>query len=213
MKEKLTILNDDGTETLVEEPYSEYGFNYSDYLTWNFKERIELIKGQLFKMSPSPSILHQKISFNIEQLLWLFFQDRPCTILHAPIDVKLKGKGNSRKQLSDHEISTVVQPDIIVVCDQNKLKDGRAVDGTPDLIVEILSPGNTKTEMELKLHLYEENEVKEYWVVYPEYSQVAVFRLNDQLIYEKPVFYTDGSVLSHLFPSLRVPIDEIFITK
>ncbi len=62
MKEYLTLLNDgDMSETLVEKPQSEYGFTYADYLTWNFKERIELIKGNIFKMSPSPEITHQKI--------------------------------------------------------------------------------------------------------------------------------------------------------
>ena len=213
MKEHLTIVNDDGTEMLVEEPRSEYGFTYADYLTWNFKERIELIRGQIFKMSPAPTLTHQQISLNILKLFTKFFETRPCHFFHAPVDVKLKGKGNNKKKLTDEEIITVVQPDIIIVCDDEKLKDGRAVDGAPDLVIEILSPGNTKTEINYKLELYEENEVKEYWVVYPDYKQVAVFVLNKDMSYGKPVFYTENSVISLLFPELNAPINEIFTTK
>ena len=61
MKEYLTIVNKDITETKVEEPESPYGFAYADYLTWNFKERVELIKGKIFKMSPAQSVPHQKL--------------------------------------------------------------------------------------------------------------------------------------------------------
>ncbi|MBC7829565.1 MAG: Uma2 family endonuclease [Chitinophagaceae bacterium] len=198
---------------LVEEPYSEYGFTYADYLTWNFKERLELINGQLFKMSPAPTIVHQRISYNLEKILGRFVENHDCSIFHAPIDVKLKGKGNNKKKLRDEDIITVVQPDIIIVCDEEKLKDGRAIDGAPDLVVEILSPGNTKTEMKYKLELYEENEVKEYWVVYPEYKQVAVFRLNSNMLFEKPIFFTEESVISFIFPALKAPLHQIFITK
>jgi len=213
MKEQLTIVNDDGSEMMVKEPHSEYGFTYADYLTWNFKERIELIKGQLIKMSPAPTILHQKISYNLEKILGRFIENNTCALFHAPIDVKLKGKGNNKKKLRDEEVTTVVQPDIVMVFDEEKLKDGRAVDGAPDLVVEILSPGDTKNEMKYKLELCEENEVKEYWVVYPEYRQVAVFILNNYLLYDKPIFYTEKSVVSKLFPALRASLKEIFTTN
>ena len=65
MKAQLTLLNDDFTESIVEEPQSDYGFTYEDYLTWKFKERIELIRGKIFKMSPAPAVTHQAILMNL----------------------------------------------------------------------------------------------------------------------------------------------------
>ena len=153
MKNYLTIVNEDFTETKVAEPESPYGFTYADYLTWNFKERVELIRGKIFKMSPAPTVFHQVISVNIEKRIANFLEGMHCKMLHAPVDVRLKGKPFRKKKLRDDEITTVVQPDIIVVCDEEKLKDNRSVDGAPDLIVEILSPGNTRTETKYKLFL------------------------------------------------------------
>src|ERR1700712_2191748 len=131
---------------MVEEPESPYGFTYADYLTWNFKERIELIRGKIFKMSPAPTFNHQKIQANIFGEFHNFLKGKHCITVTSPIDVKLKGKPFRKKKLKDNEITTVVQPDIIVVCDEEKLKDNRSVDGAPDLVVEVLSPGNTRVE-------------------------------------------------------------------
>jgi len=105
----------------------------------------------------------------------------------------------------------VVQPDIIVVWDKEKLKDNRSVDGAPDLVVEILSPGNTKTETKYKFDLYEENSVLEYWVVYPEYEQIYVYLLNEKEEYGKPVIYeANEDIASFVLKGLCIPMDEIF---
>jgi len=211
LKKYLTIQKDDFSETKVEEPENPLGFTYADYLTWNFKERIELIRGKIFKMSPAPTVTHQKISVNIEKKLSLFLEDKPCNMLHAPVDVRLKGKPFRKRKLRDDEIATVVQPDIIVVCDEDKLMDERSVDGAPDLIVEILSPGNTKTETKYKFDLYEENGVQEYWVVYPEYKQVYRYLLNENEEYSKPAIYESGdNISSKVLKGLSFPVDEIF---
>jgi Uma2 family endonuclease len=211
LKEYLTIVNNDFTETKVEEPESPYGFTYADYLTWNFKERIELIKGKIFKMSPAPTILHQTISINIEKKITNFLDGSPCKMLHAPVDVKLKGKPFKKKKLRNDEITTVVQPDIIVVCDEEKLKDNRCIDGAPDLIVEVLSPGNTRTETKYKLDLYEENGVLEYWVVYPEYTQIHVFLLDENEKYSKPIIYeANENISSSVLKGLSIPMNDIF---
>lgn len=211
MKNYLTIINEDFTETKVAEPESPYGFTYADYLTWNFKERIELIRGRIFKMSPAPTVFHQVISVNIEKRIANFLEGNHCKMLHAPVDVKLKGKPFRKKKLRDDEITTVVQPDIIVVCDEEKLTDIRSIDGAPDLIVEILSPGNTKTETKHKLQLYEENGVLEFWMVYPEYKQVHVYLLNENELYGKPVIYeANENITSVVLKGLSIPMNDIF---
>ncbi len=211
MKNYLTIQNEDLSEIKVEEPESPVGFTYADYLTWNFKERIELIRGRIFKMCPAPTIIHQKISGNIETKFSNFLKGKQCKYFHAPIDVRLKGKPFRKKKLRDDEINTVVQPDIIVVCDEEKLKDNRSVDGAPELVVEILSPGNTKTETRYKFDLYEENGVLEYWVVYPEYKQIYVYLLNEKEEYGKPAIYeANEHISSKVLKGLSIPMEDIF---
>ena len=105
----------------------------------------------------------------------------------------------------------MVQPDIIVVCDEEKLKDNRSIDGAPELIVEILSPGNKKIETKYKLDLYEENAVEEYWVVYPEYKQIHVYLLNEKEEYGKPVIYeANENIPSVVLKGLSIATNEIF---
>ncbi|MEP7143910.1 MAG: Uma2 family endonuclease [Ferruginibacter sp.] len=211
MKNYLTIQNEDLSEIKVAEPESPVGFTYADYLTWNFKERVELIRGKIFKMSPAPTITHQRISGNIEMKFLNFLDGKLCKCFHAPIDVRLKGKPFRKKKLRDDEITTVVQPDIIIVCDAEKLKDKRSVNGAPELIIEILSPGNTKTETKYKFELYEENGVLEYWVVYPEYKQIYVYLLNENEEYGKPVIYeANEDISSVVLKGLSIPMEEIF---
>jgi len=210
-KKYLTIQNDDLSEQLVEEPEGPYGFTYADYLTWHYKERIELIRGRIFKMSPAPTVTHQKILGNLYVAFRIFLKDKPGNVLVAPVDVRLKGKSFKKKQLRDDEITTVVQPDIMIVCDEEKLKDIRCVDGAPELVVEILSPGNTKVETKYKFDLYEENGVAEYWVVYPEYKQIYVYLLNECEKYNRPVVYeANENITVAVLKGLQIPTDEIF---
>jgi Uma2 family endonuclease len=200
MKEYLTIINDDDfSESLVEEPQSEYGFTYADYLTWNFKERIELIKGKIFKMSPAPLFTHQDIVGKVYIYLANRIENKPCKLLFSPVDVKL-----------DNEIFTVVQPDLIVVCDPEKLTDPRSINGAPEMVVEVLSPGNTKTETKYKLDLYEENGVQEYWVVHPPYKYVEVYLLKNYK-YNKPTIYEMGDLIPcTILKGIKIPVKEIF---
>lgn len=211
-KQYLTKINDDDfTEELVEEPESPYGFTYADYLTWNFKERIELIRGRIFKMSPAPTVTHQKVLGNLFLAIGSFLQNKSCKALVAPVDVRLKGKPFRKKKLQDNEITTVVQPDIIVVCDEEKLKDARSVDGAPELVIEILSPGNTKVEIKYKFDLYEENGVLEYWLVYPEFKHIYVYLLNENEKYGRPILYeANENITSSVLQGLSIPMNEIF---
>lgn len=211
MKKYLTIENEDRTENIVEEPQSAIGFTYADYLTWNFKERIELIRGRIFKMSPAPTVNHQQILGNLH----VYFRSKipdtaPCRILFAPVDVRLKGRPFRKKKLRDDQIKTVVQPDLIVVCDPAKLEDVRSIDGAPEMVVEILSPGNTNTETKYKLDLYEENGVEEYWVVYPPYKHVQVYLLEGDK-YGKPVTFESGDTIPcTILKGINIPVDDIF---
>ncbi len=136
-------------------------YSYADYLQWRFDETVELIKGKIFKMSPAPNVKHQRISWNLTHIFSNYFWKKPCSAFAAPFDVRLYDPKKSSKNNKD--IFTVVQPDICIICDEEKIDDLGCI-GAPDLIIEILSKGNSNKEMKNKYELYEENGVKEYWI-------------------------------------------------
>ena len=181
-------------------------YSYADYLLWEFKERVELIKGKIFKMSPAPNSYHQDYSLNLTFLLGKYFRNSKCKLYVAPFDVRLI---NYKKSTTEKEIFSVVQPDLCVICDLNKI-DEKGCFGSPDLIVEILSPGNSKKEMDLKFDLYEENGVKEYWIVEPIEKVVFIYVLqNNKFVGIKPASF-DTILQSPTFEKVRFPTKKIF---
>jgi Uma2 family endonuclease len=184
-------------------------YSYADYLMWRFEQSVELIKGKIFQMSPAPSLRHQRVSRKIAENFYVYLNSKPCEYFIAPFDVRLLDKKKSKKAHKD--IYTVVQPDLCVICDKDKL-DERGCIGSPDLIVEILSPGNSKKEMKIKYALYEEAGVQEYWVVFPSEYVLQQFVLNEKSKYElKNSFVEDEIFTAHIFPDLQVDLGQIFV--
>lgn len=177
-------------------------YTYADYLMWNIKDRVEILKGKIFKMSPAPTISHQGISFNLSGLFFMYFHNKPCKVFASPFDVVLKNK--------DGKEDTVVQPDLCVVCDPEKLADGKRCQGAPDLIIEILSPGNSKKEMVNKYELYEEAGVREYWVVRPDYKEITQFVLENNKYRTLPPIVEGTIIHSAIFPELSLQTEDIF---
>lgn len=181
-------------------------YTYADYLLWQFKERVELIKGKIFKMSPAPSRKHQDISWKLTREIDKAFNKTACKMYAAPFDVRLI---NYKASTNDNQIISVVQPDLCVVCNHGKLDDKGCL-GAPDLIIEILSPGNSNKEMDIKFDLYQENCVQEYWIVNPTDETVYIYVLqNDKYIGLK--IATNGTLLkSPTFENLSFPVKNIF---
>lgn len=181
-------------------------YTYADYLLWQFKERVELIKGRIFKMSPAPNTSHQLISSKLQGNLFVHLKDKSCYLFSAPFDVRLFDTRKSA--FINRDIYTVVQPDLCVVCDKNKL-DEKGCLGAPDLVIEILSPGNSKKEVDSKFDLYQESGVREYWIVQPIDQNVFIFTLNDSGVFVglKPATEQLRSVI---FPELSIDLKEIF---
>jgi Uma2 family endonuclease len=202
-----TIYDTDKNEfTKVEEPDSSLSYTYADYLKWNFEERLELIRGRIFKMSPAPAPIHQKIVSNLTGIFYNAFKKKNCQAYPAPFDVRLPIK-NKKK---DNEITTVVQPDLSIICDVSKL-DARGCCGAPDLIIEILSPGNNKKDLKLKYELYEEAGVPEYWVVFPIEESILVFLLNENNKYNGAITYAGGDTIrSKVVSGLVVKFNDVF---
>lgn len=180
-------------------------YTYADYLLWQFEERLELIKGKIFKMSPAPNTQHQKISGKLHWEMMAFFKNHYCQIFYAPFDVRLPSLNS---KITDQKIYTVVQPDLCVICDESKLDD-RGCLGAPDLMVEILSPGNSKKEKDNKFDLYQENGVREYWLVEPADNTLYAYVLNENGVYIglKPA---TEKFRPAIFPDLEIDLTEVF---
>ncbi|EQA04556.1 Uma2 family endonuclease [Glaesserella parasuis] len=176
-------------------------YSYGDYLKWKFQERVEIIKGKIMAMSPAPNRLHQRISMKLTKAFLDVFDSHQCELYVAPFDVRFPD--------SNGKIKTVVQPDLCVICDPNKLDEKGCV-GAPDLIVEILSPGNSKREMKDKYELYQEQGVSEYWIVRPEEQHIQIYVLeNGRYIGVQPV--VEGDVVTSIkFPALSFDTSGLY---
>lgn len=176
-------------------------------------------------MSSTPSVAHQSISLHLTGILYQFFQYKDCRFFVAPFDVRLYDKNQS--ELANHDcmaaggramsgavaedIYSVVQPDLCVISDSNKL-DPQGCLGAPDWIIEILSEGSSKKEMQIKYELYQENGVLEYWLVYPFEQAVYQFIL-DATTQKYRLFKMYSGVdkaNSYLFPDLEIDLQEVF---
>jgi hypothetical protein len=93
-------------------------YTYADYFKWQFEERVELIKGKIFRMSPAPNRVHQKMSSYMHAKIYNFLVRKACDVYAAPFDVRIPGKSRN-----DQDITTVLQPDLCVICDKTKLDD------------------------------------------------------------------------------------------
>jgi Uma2 family endonuclease len=150
-------------------PQNNRHYTYADVLEWDESIRAEIIDGEVYMMA-TPARIHQKISMELSLQFASFLKGKPCEVYSAPFDVRLFPK----KDLSD---TTVVVPDLLVVCDQSKLEDCGCV-GAPDLIIEILSPSNIAHDTIRKFRKYLAAGVREYWIVNPELKTVDVHILD-----------------------------------
>lgn len=180
-------------------------YSYADYMRFEFEERLEIIKGYIFEMSPAPSRMHQKISGRIFNPIYNALNGHQCEVYSAPFDVRL-----AKKAQADREVFTVVQPDILVICDPAKL-DERGCIGAPDIVVEILSPGNNKKELINKYEVYEEAGVKEYWIVSPSHKTFFRYILDENGKFQPTKMLTEGEeVNTSIMPGFKLILDEVF---
>ncbi len=183
-------------------------YSFADYLLWIDDKRRELINGFIKMMSPAPLSEHQKISFNISGEFYLFHKKNKtnCAFFEAPFDVRLPTNGEKE----DNKIFTVVQPDIVIICDKNKL-DKRGCLGAPDFIIEIISKSTAKKDMEDKYNLYEQHGVKEYWIVFPHEEVIQKFVLESNTYIKKGTFAKEDKIPVHIFKDkLKIDLKDVF---
>jgi Uma2 family endonuclease len=180
----------------------EEKWTYADYKEWELDpgERFELIDGVAYAMS-APNTEHQLIATNLNGEFYNFLKGKKCTVIAAPFDVRLFYE-------EDDSDDTIVQPDLVVVCDPEKLgKEG--CQGAPDLVIEILSPSNSAIEMHRKLNLYLDAGVREYWVIDPEEKFVEMYNLEGEHCKIR-IRQIDDTLESFIFPDLAIPMKTIY---
>ena len=167
-----------------------------EYESYPENERIEVFDGIIYNMS-SPSQEHQMISMELSTLLNTYIKNKqgPCRVFYAPFDVKLSDKP-----------LTIVQPDIMIVCDKNKL-DGKRCNGAPDFIIEIVSPSNASDDYIRKLYYYKNAGVREYWIVDPRRKTVTVNYFEGDILSIPYTFYSTIKV--NIYEDLLINFAEI----
>jgi len=201
-----TSIDKDQDYDRVEEPASGYGmsYTYADYLKFEFEEMVELIRGKIFRMSPAPKSFHQEICANLHLFFGNYFRQKACKVYFAPFDVVLPIHHKSKDSST-----TVVQPDICVICDLDKIDDAGCF-GAPDLVVEILSESTSKKDLNDKYDVYEESGVREYWIVFPKDQIINCYILEDGRFQLNASYTKDDIASPYIFPELDFPLSEVF---
>lgn len=191
-------------------------FTYADYCSWPEDERWELMEGVAVAMTPGPGPEHQRLSRKFCAQIDTYLEGKTCEMFYAPIDVLLPESDEA-----DEEITTVLQPDVLVVCDPAKIVR-RGIRGGPDFVIEILSPSTASKDQIRKRRLYERFGVKEYWVVDPNEQLVWVYRrrpisgpngtetLTSDFQYVQAFDVDDKSLELTVVPGLIIDLTRIF---
>ncbi|MEI3612184.1 Uma2 family endonuclease [Pseudogracilibacillus sp. SO30301A] len=185
-------------------PKEEREYTYVDYLSWPKDERIEIINGTPY-LQAAPSRIHQEILSEIHRQIANYLIDKNCKVYPAPFAVIL-----DLEEEEEEDIKNVVEPDITIVCDEEKLDD-RGCKGSPDMVVEIISPSTARKDKIEKFNLYEKTGVQEYWIVEPEEKILSVFTLQANQRYGRPGLYSeDDNVPVSIFEDLQINLNIVF---
>ena len=175
-------------------------YTVEEWLSWDEDVRCEIIDGKLYMMSP-PDLKHQRLSLEITGQLWLFLKGKPCKVYSAPVGVRL-----SKKE------QTVLEPDIIVVCDKSKLDGKKMCNGAPDMVVEILSPSTSRKDRFIKFNKYLKAGVREYWIVDPADNTVSV-NILEHGFYRNSVYGETETIPVHVLEGCEVNLNEVFVEE
>jgi len=186
-------------------------YSFADYLTWFDDKRRELWNGFIKMMTPAPNLEHQEISANLFTDFSIFFRKNKlkCKLFHAPFDVRLPKKDET----DDKNIYTVVQPDIVIICDKTKL-DKRGCMGAPDFIAEIISPSTAERDMIDKYKLYEAEGVKEYWIVFPSEQFINAYFLVNGKYELSGIFTREHKIPVKIFGNdFEIDLKNVFLEE
>jgi len=186
-------------------------YTYEDYCTWDDEIRYELIDGIPYIIS-APLRVHQSIGGSLFYQLYGYLKDKPCKVYYAPFDVRLYSENQEKEHLlnnqDDVHFDTVVQPDILVICDKSKFDD-RGCIGAPDLVIEILSKSTARYDRVIKFNKYLQSGIREYWIIDPESKVVTVNILDNEKYYSTSYEETD-TVPVFVLDGFRIDLEDVF---
>ncbi|MDP2784221.1 MAG: Uma2 family endonuclease [Sulfurimicrobium sp.] len=187
-------------------PQPQPHYTVEDYMQWPDEIRCELIGGEIWDMSPAPTVEHQELLSNLHVEIALFLREQeksggggkpPCVALFAPVDVVLA-------------FDTVVQPDLIVVCDPAKLANRKNVQGAPDLVVEVLSPSTAAKDKREKKALYERSGVPQYLIIDPVSYYAELYTLQAGSYGVPQILSAEDTFNLAVTPGLEKTLGELF---
>ena len=185
-------------------PAEEAHYTFANALTWPEEDRIEIIYGETYRM-PMPLRVHQEINGELFRQISNFLVGKTCKVYHPPFNVRPFQENED----SPEDVDTMLEPDITIVCDPNKL-DKYGCKGAPDMIIEILSPSNRRHDLSVKYRIYQRAGVREYWIVDPDTKTVQTFKLEDGLYNAADVFTSESRVPVGIFEDFSVDLSMVF---
>ncbi|MGI1659016.1 MAG: type II toxin-antitoxin system prevent-host-death family antitoxin [Desulfitobacterium sp.] len=181
--------------------------SYEEYmeLVESSDQRYELIDGEIYLLA-SPSFKHQVVVNEISWHFHSYFKGKSCRSLTAPLDIRLFGYATKFE-----EDPNVVQPDLVVICDEERVNEKNKYEGIPTLVVEVLSPYTKAKDLVAKLNLYMKSGVLEYWVVNPEDKSMLQYSFSEERDINYPQSYQlEETIQSTVFSELRIALSDIF---
>ena len=185
-------------------PARKEQYTFADCLTWDENERIEIIYGDAYMMAP-PSSVHQEIAAELTRQLGNYLDGKQCRVYPAPFGVRLFEEDGDRPE----DVDTMVEPDISVVCDRNKI-DQYGCKGAPDLVIEILSPSSRRHDRLVKLGLYQRAGVREYWIVDPENRSVQVLTWTNGLLLPHEDYGREDMAVVTVLEDCQIDLRKVF---
>jgi len=186
------------------QPAKRISCTFADYLAWDESQRMELLEGTPVSLA-TPSRIHQKIAAELTRQLGNFLEGKSCEVYPVPFAVRLFEKTGDTPE----KVDTVVEPDIIVVCDPKKLDDA-GCKGAPDLVIEVLSPSTRRNDRIVKFDLYQRAGVREYWIISPEERAVQVFLREGEILRPKEVYSQRDTAKVSVLEDCFVELEKVF---
>lgn len=179
---------------------------YADYLEWPEDERIEIIDGMPY-LQAAPSRIHQKVLSELHRQIANFLVGKGCEVYPTPFHVVLDASGEAHNEMDSQ---TVLEPDITLVCDEEKLDD-RGCKGSPDMVIEIVSSSTARKDKLEKFNQYEHAGVREYWIVEPQEKIVSVFTLQQSHRFGRPnVYACEDNVAVSILQDFFIDLKTVF---
>ena len=176
-------------------PFEEY-----EELRNGTDQLLEYIDGVIY-MSPSPSAIHQRISMKLSSFLFTLLNGKECEVLAAPYNIELVDEKNEEK--------TVIIPDLSIICDRTGFTEQKYI-GTPEVIIEIISPSNQSHDLIFKTNLYQKYRIKEYWIINPLLDNVMLYYLGEDDKYRLIANEKQGIVTSKIIKGFEVDVQSLF---